>query len=177
MTVLDAIKNRIASAGDSFEQFRGVEFEQSSLAELSPLGMSSVVTNNVAHIALIEPLRGNSQVLLIQYSSAVFIVIAYTMTDSCVVIANKQKANYTGLSTTNRLNGALPRLIAHTDCLRRRFGFAAGRGFPKHLQWPRIGGRTDEFGRAFASEQLVLLYPDRDHLFDRVDVVVFQCAS
>ena len=51
MTVFDAIKNRIASAGDSFEQFRGIEFEQSSLAEFSPLGMSSVVTNNVAQVA------------------------------------------------------------------------------------------------------------------------------
>jgi hypothetical protein len=30
--------------GDPFEQFHGVGFEQSSLAELSPLGVSSVIT-------------------------------------------------------------------------------------------------------------------------------------
>src|SRR6185295_8360090 len=78
MTVFDAIKNRIASAGDSFEQFRRVEFEQSSLAELSPLRMSSVVTNNVAHITPYKAAGGKSQVLLIQYGRRVFDVIAYT---------------------------------------------------------------------------------------------------
>jgi hypothetical protein len=77
-----------------------------------------------------------------------------------------RETNYTGLSTQYRLNGALP--IAHGDCLRRCFGFAARGGFPKQLQRTRIRARTDEFRRAFASEELILLRPDRDHLFDRV---------
>jgi hypothetical protein len=51
IAVFDAIKNGMASKGDPFEQFHGVGFEQSSLAEVPPLGMSSVITNNVAHIA------------------------------------------------------------------------------------------------------------------------------
>jgi hypothetical protein len=46
-TILNTIKNSITSNGDPFEQFNGVGFEQSSLAELSPLGMSSVI--RIAH--------------------------------------------------------------------------------------------------------------------------------
>jgi len=44
IAVFDPIKNGMASKGDPFEQFHGVGFEQSSLAELSPLGVSSVIT-------------------------------------------------------------------------------------------------------------------------------------
>ena len=47
MAVFDEVKNGIASVRDPFEQLRGVEFEQSSLAELSPLGMSGVI--DIAH--------------------------------------------------------------------------------------------------------------------------------
>ena len=68
MTVFDAIKNGIASAGDPFEQFHGVEFEQSSLAKLSPLRMSGVI--DIAHVLLIERMRSQRQLLLIQYASA-----------------------------------------------------------------------------------------------------------
>jgi len=39
--------------------------------------MSSVVTNNVAHVPLMERTRSERQVLLIQYGSAAFVVIAY----------------------------------------------------------------------------------------------------
>jgi len=59
IAVFDAIKNGMASKGDPFEQFHGVDFEQSSLAELSPLRMSSVVTDNVARVLLIERTRIN----------------------------------------------------------------------------------------------------------------------
>src|SRR5882724_5641077 len=37
---VNTIKNLILSAGDPFKQSHGVGFEQSSLAELSPLGIS-----------------------------------------------------------------------------------------------------------------------------------------
>ena len=50
-------RNGIASAGNPFEQFHGVGFERSSLAELPPPGMSSVITNNVADIHLIGRTR------------------------------------------------------------------------------------------------------------------------
>ena len=44
--------------GDPFKQ---LQFEQSSLAQLSPLGVSSVVPNNVAHALLMERNRANTQ--------------------------------------------------------------------------------------------------------------------
>src|SRR5882724_12207912 len=58
---------------DTLQQFHWVEFEQSSLTELSPLGVSSVVTDNVAHVLLIERTRSQRQVLLIQYASALYL--------------------------------------------------------------------------------------------------------
>jgi hypothetical protein len=73
MAVFDAIKNGIARVRDPFKQFHGVGFEQSSLAELAPLGVSSVVTNNVAHVPLIERTRSQRQVLLIQYASVLYV--------------------------------------------------------------------------------------------------------
>ena len=43
IAIFDAIKNGMASKRDPFEQFHCVGFEQSSLAEFSPLGVSSVI--------------------------------------------------------------------------------------------------------------------------------------
>jgi hypothetical protein len=62
----------MASKGDPFEQFHGVGFDQSILAELLPLGVSSVITNNVAHVDFIRRTRSQRQVLLIQYASVLY---------------------------------------------------------------------------------------------------------
>ena len=101
------------------------------------------------------------------------------------VFVDKTEGDGVDISVVNRYGGsakqvgpdALRRLIPHSDYLRGSFGLATRGRFPKHLQWPWIRGRTDEFARAFASEELVLLHPDRDRSFDRVDVVGFQGAS
>jgi hypothetical protein len=63
------------------------------------------------------------------------------------------------------------------EYLGRRLGPAARRRVSKYLQRPRIRACADEFGRAFASQELVLSHPGPDHLFNRFDVVGFQRAS
>jgi hypothetical protein len=92
-------------------------------------------------------------------------------------ISRVTRTEITQARRSKSAEAALRRLIPHSDRLRRCFGPAARGRFPKHLQWARIRGRTDEFGRAFASEEFVLLHPDRDRSFRRVDVVGFQGAS
>ena len=47
----------MAGDGDPFEQFHGVGFEQSSLAELSPLGVSSVITTLREALSTLDSLR------------------------------------------------------------------------------------------------------------------------
>jgi hypothetical protein len=41
----------------------------------------------------------------------------------------------------------------------------------------RFGSRLDEFSGAFASEQLVLMYPRCDSLFRNLNVVWLHCTS
>jgi hypothetical protein len=68
MTFFDAIKNGIASEGYTFKQFDGVEFEHSSLAKLSPLGVSR--GTRVAHGSSYRVSALRSQTILFQYASA-----------------------------------------------------------------------------------------------------------